>query len=122
MNATSSGQLVGRVTESNLAAVPARGELEPRESVDRHRVGLDTAHVTECEARTARREQVADALAEPRQIGARDRAADGKGDRAWRRGAHRGLDRSVQGNSSVRGIFRRRTRLPPPMSSARSIV
>ena len=40
-------QLVRRVAQPHLAAVAAGGELEPRERVDRHRVGLDPGHVAQ---------------------------------------------------------------------------
>ena len=58
-------QLVGRMVQPDLAPVPPRRELEAREGVDRHRVGLDPPHVAHRGAGGAPLEQRADALAEP---------------------------------------------------------
>ena len=52
------------MAQPNAAAVPLRGELEPSQSVDRHRVRLNAAHVAEGLGGAASFEQRADALAE----------------------------------------------------------
>ena len=39
------------MAQPDLAAVPPGGELEPRERVDRHRVGVDAADVAEGDVR-----------------------------------------------------------------------
>ena len=66
MNATSSSSSSEALRSRTSAAVPAGGELEPRERVDRHRVGLDAAHVAEGDVGAARPEQRAHPLAEAR--------------------------------------------------------
>ena len=70
------------MAQPDLATAALRGELEPRESVDRHRIRLDAAHVADGDTGPVSLQQRADALAEPGQVGAGDRAGDGKDDRA----------------------------------------
>ena len=65
------------VAQPNLAAVPPGGELEPSQRVDRHRIGLDTAHVAQDDRGPVPCEELADALAEPGQVGTGDGTADG---------------------------------------------
>jgi len=86
-----------------VAPEPLGGELEPGERVDRHGVrGDELAHLADDQLGVAAVQQPAGALAEPGQIGAGERAADGKDDRG---GLHEGSkeDRSVPKNSSVSG-------------------
>lgn len=59
-------------------------ELKSRESLDRHCVGLDTAHVTEDDAGAALFQQSANAPVEPGQVGAGNGAADREADRLRR--------------------------------------
>jgi hypothetical protein len=84
-----SQQLVRSVAQADLAIVSLRGELKPSEGVDRHRVGVDTCHLAEKEVRASLGQQGADTVAEPGQVGAGDRAADGKGDRVRPYRGHR---------------------------------
>ena len=78
--------------------MPPRGELEPGERVDRHRVDVDAAHVAQRNAGAAPLQQRADAVAQPGQVGACDRAFDRERDRALRRGSHlRAIDRQPKG-------------------------
>ena len=75
-------QLARGAAEPHLAAVPPRGELEPRERVDRD--GVDARRRCTSQSATsapALREQRADAVAQPGQVGARDRARDRERDR-----------------------------------------
>jgi hypothetical protein len=88
--------------EPNLTAVAPGSELESRERVDRHRVGLDPAHVAKRDAGAARLQRRADTRAEPGQVVAGDRAADGERDRLRRWGSHREKDRPDGQESSVR--------------------
>ena len=80
------------MAQPHPAAVPASSELKPRESVDDNGVRLNSPHVAYGDVRAARLEQGADTLAEPRQVGAGDRAADRERDRARRTGGHRQID------------------------------
>ena len=73
-------KLVGRIAEPNLAALASRCELEPRESVNCHGIGTDASHVTEDDTPLAAAEQRANSRAQPRKVGARNRAADGERD------------------------------------------
>jgi hypothetical protein len=73
-------ELGRRLTEPHPAALPARGELEPRERFDRDRVDGDARHLAAHDLGTALREERADPFAEIRQVGTRNRAADGEGD------------------------------------------
>ena len=58
-------QLLRRMAQPDLATAPLRGELEPCESVDRHRIGLDAAHVAHGDTGVASLQQCADPPAEP---------------------------------------------------------
>jgi len=69
------------MAQPHLATAALRGELEPCESVDRHRIGLDAAHVADGGIGLVSLQQGADTPAEPGQVGACDRAGDGKDDR-----------------------------------------
>ena len=69
------------MSQPDLAAMPPGGELKPRESVNGHRVGIDPDHVAEDDVSVALGQQRADTVAQPGQVGTRDRAADGEGDR-----------------------------------------
>ena len=73
MNVTQPDQVGRRVAQSDLAAAPLRRELEPRERVDRHRIGLDAADIAHGDAGVASLQQRADAHAEAGQVGAGDR-------------------------------------------------
>ena len=79
-------QVSRRVAQPDLAAAPPRRELEPRERVDRHRIGLDATDIAHGDPGVASLQQCADAHAEPGQIGAGDRPGDGKDDRRSGRG------------------------------------
>jgi len=81
-------ELVRRMSQPDLALVPPGGELKPRESVNGHRVGVDTGHVAEDDICAALAQQRADPLAEPGQVGTGDGAADGEGDRVRPRCVH----------------------------------
>jgi hypothetical protein len=74
MKATSSS------SSADAASVAARSELEPGERVHRHGVRLDAADVAEHDLGPGPVEDGADSSAEPREVVARDRAADRKGD------------------------------------------
>jgi len=54
-----------RMAQPHLATAALCGELEPRESVDRHRIGLDAAHVAHGDTGIASFQQCADPAAEP---------------------------------------------------------
>ena len=69
-------QLGRRVPEPDPAAAPARRELEPGERVDGDGVDVDAAHVAERDGRAVRLQHGADAVAQAREIVARDRAVD----------------------------------------------
>ena len=73
-----------------MAVVAPRGELEAREGIDAHRVGIDAAHLAAGDRRAAGLEQRAHALAEPRQVGVGDGAANREADRLRRPGGHLG--------------------------------
>jgi hypothetical protein len=77
------------MAQPDPAAVPPRGELEPREGVDGHRVRLDSVHVAEDDACAAPLEQRAHALGQAGEVGARDRPADREHDGLQRCSAHR---------------------------------
>ena len=83
--------------------MPLRGELESRERVDRHGIGLDPSNVAQDDVSVARRESRADTVAEAREIAPRYRPVDGELERARRFRGHRSFDRRGAGNSSVRG-------------------
>ena len=91
------------MAQPHLAAAPPGRELEPGEGVDRHRVGIDPAHVAEGDLCAAPPEQPANAVAEPGQVGAGDRTVYGKGDRPRRKRGHRDVDRRPCDNSSEAG-------------------
>ena len=76
----------------------SRRELETRERVDRHRIRVDARHVAVDDDSRALSEHCADAIAQPRKIGATDRAADGEGDLVRPRSGHRSLDGRNSGN------------------------
>jgi hypothetical protein len=63
----------------DLAAAPARGELQACERVDRDRVGIDAVDVTGDDG-VASSEDGTDAIAETWEVLTADRAADGEGD------------------------------------------
>jgi hypothetical protein len=90
------------MAQPDLAGVPTGGELKPRESIDGHSVGLDTAHVAESHGGTVLAEHRADTLAESGQVGTGDRAANGERDRGRGSKAHRNKDLSTGKNSSAR--------------------
>ena len=69
------------MAQPDLATAPLRGELEPRERVDRHRIGLDAAHVAQGDTGVTSLQQCADPPAEPGQVGTADGPGDGKDDR-----------------------------------------
>ena len=73
-------ELCGRTVQQDTASLPARGELEPRERVDRDRVDCHARHVAAHDLGAARGQERADPLAETRQLGMRYGAADGEGD------------------------------------------
>ena len=73
-------ELGGRTAQPHAASLPARGELEPRQRVDRDRVRLDAVDVAVGDLGGARPQEPPDALAQSRQIGTCDRAANGEGD------------------------------------------
>ena len=89
------------MAQSNLATAPLGCELEPGESIDRHRIGLDAAHIAQRDVGVAPFQQRADTLAEPREVGASDGACDRKGDRFRCRRVHLGVDRRGGKNSSL---------------------
>ncbi len=90
------------MAQAHLAPVPPRGELKPRERIDRDRVGLDCRDVAHRDVCAAFAEQRADSLAEAGEVFAGDRAADGEVDRVRRSVAHAEEDRSTLRNSSLR--------------------
>ena len=91
------------MAQANDATVAPRGELEPRERVDRDGVGLDPPHVAEDDGRVARREPRADTVGETGEVAPRDRPVDGELERARRFGGHRTFDRPGARDSSVPG-------------------
>ena len=66
-------QLGRRVPQAHAAPVTARGELQAGQRVHRDRVDGDAAHVAQRLVGIGRREQPADALAQPGQVGPGDR-------------------------------------------------
>ena len=81
MKATSAISSPRRISQSDLATASLRRELEPRESVDRHGIGVvDAAHVAHGDAGPVSLQQRADTRAEPGQVGAFDGAGDGEDD------------------------------------------
>ena len=93
-------ELVRCVAQPNPAASAASGELEAREGVDGHRVRADAAHVDERDRGLARLEERTNSIAEPRQVGGRDRPANREADRLRLTGCHRERDSSRLRNSS----------------------
>ena len=87
-------QLGRRIAEPNLAAVAACRQLEPRERVDRHGVGLDPGHLAVGDAGAAPLQEGADPVTQPGQVFPGDRALDRKGERARSRRGHPKSDRS----------------------------
>lgn len=83
-------QLGGCVLQPDPAAVPLRGDLQPREGVDGHRVRVDPSDVADGDLRAAAiGEKGADAVAEAGQVGTGDGAADLERDRVRPGGGHR---------------------------------
>ena len=78
------------MTQANLAAMPASGQLQPAKRVDRHRVGRDLANVTEQRWRTALGHDCANTPPQAREIVPGDRTADDKADGFLRGRAHIG--------------------------------
>ena len=70
------------MAQPDVAAVAPSRELEPRERVDGHSVRLYAADVAQGDVGAAALEERADALAQAGEVAARDRPADGEGDRA----------------------------------------
>ena len=60
------------------------GELKPREGIDCHCIRFDSGHIAESNVRTGLAQHRADALAEPGQVGGRERTADSERDRLRR--------------------------------------
>ena len=58
-------QLDRSTAQTRLAAATPCSELEPRKGVDRHRIGIDLAHVTERDVGAGPFDQHADLLAQP---------------------------------------------------------
>lgn len=81
-------QLGRGVPQPDPAAVPARGELKPAERVDGDGVGHHVADVAEYEVGSTRREQPADAPAEPGEVLERNRSDDRERGRPRRAGNH----------------------------------
>ncbi len=75
-------QLGRRVAEPNLAAVPLRSQLQPREGVDRDGIRLDAAHSAVGDVGSATLEEPTDTVTEPRQVCPRDGPFDLEDDRA----------------------------------------
>ena len=86
------------VPQTHGAATSHRRELETRERVDRHRIRVDARDVAVDDDSRALGQHCADAIAQPRKIGATDRAADGEGDLVRPRSGHRSLDGRNSGN------------------------
>ena len=82
------------VPELDPAALTPRGELEPREGVDRDGVGVDAVDVAADVPAAALRQERADAVAQPGQVLPGDRAPD--------REVHANEDSFRAGNSSAR--------------------
>ena len=89
ISSTSSSRARRRVLEAHAASTPPRGELEARQRVDAYGVGLHARDVA-ARDRAVLAEHGAHAIAETREIGAGDRAADGEGDLVRRGCRHRG--------------------------------
>jgi hypothetical protein len=75
--------------------------MDPCEGVERHGVSRGLRDVAENQLRTALFEERADALAQNRQIGTADRAADCERDRLRRWGCHQEIDPPAGRNSSL---------------------
>ena len=86
-------ELARRVPQSYLTAMAARGDLQARERVDGHGVRLDAAHVAAGDRRGRCGEELADTVAQPREIGAGDGTVDRELDGSLHLGAHRRTDR-----------------------------
>ena len=78
---------------------------KPRERVDGHGVGVDAAHVAE-RRRRSRSSRAQTAVAQPRQVGAGDRALDREGDRARRRAIRRPSSAETHRTDEFRGTPR----------------
>lgn len=85
-------ELGAGAAEPDLATLPASGELETRQCVDRHGVTLDTCHVAYDGVRSVLSQQRADTVAEPAHVGTRDRAANRERDGLRHRSRHRAVD------------------------------
>ena len=76
MNATSSSSSCEALRSRIRQPLPLRGELEPRERVDRDGVRVDAVDVAADVAAAALRQERADAVAQPGQVLPGDRAPD----------------------------------------------
>ena len=76
-------------------------DLEARERVDGHRVGLDATDVADGDLGGARLETCTDTRREAGQVAPRDRSVDRELERARRIQGHRSLDGRRRRNSSV---------------------
>jgi hypothetical protein len=81
--------------------VPSRGKVDARERVERDGVRPGTGDVAEDDVGLPLVEQRTDTLAQGREIGASDRAAECERDRLRRWGCHHGMDRLGGQKSSV---------------------
>ena len=93
-------QRVGRVAEDDAAAAPTGRQLESRERVHCHGVGVDAGDVAG-HGPAPSREDGADALAQTGKVRARDRAADRERDRRGPGLRHRRRDGLNTRNSAV---------------------
>jgi hypothetical protein len=79
------------MADIDTGAHPPRGELEPRQYLDRECVRVhESAHVAQHNVGAARLQQHADALAESRHVAAGERTVDGEDDPARSWGGHLG--------------------------------
>ena len=76
------------MAKPHLAPVSPRGELEPAQRVDRHRVRLNGVDVAEDDGPRSSAEERADTVAEAGKVGRGDRASNPEADSLWRCGAH----------------------------------
>ena len=102
-------QVARCVTQANLAAVPSRGELQPRERVDRHRVGVDAA-----------RRRTRDVGATPPPAARRSGCKPSAGRRArWGRGWRTRPSAALRLSSRGRRLVRRPTHRSSPQAGSR---
>lgn len=86
------------MAQPDLASVPPRGELKPRERIDRHRVGFDAGHVAVGNVGAVLLEERTNAVTESGEVLVLDGAVDGERDRSRSGDPHHEVDRPARQN------------------------